>query len=60
MKYFLFLFFLTFNLFSEAQTVGEDFESNTINIWGEDDSEMDTSFNNPYKEELNTPNKVLK
>ena len=60
MKYFLFLFFLTFNLFSEAQTVGEDFESNTINTWEEDDAEMDTSFNNPYKEEINTSNKVLK
>ena len=60
MKYFLFLFFLTFNLFSEAQTVGENFESNTINTWTEDNTEIDVSFNNPYKEGINTSNKVLK
>lgn len=60
MKYFFFFLFLTINLFSEAQTVNEDFESNTINTWKEDASFLDVSFDNPYKEGINTSNKVLK
>ncbi|MGB2128861.1 MAG: family 16 glycosylhydrolase [Flavicella sp.] len=44
-----------------ATNVYDDFEGNgTINSWAEDASIMDISFVNPYKEGINTSDRVLK
>ena len=56
---FLILFSLI-TLFTNGQTVEDDFEGNgTISNWATDESEMNTSYINPYKESINTSNTVL-
>jgi len=61
MKSLFVILFLSFTLFSNGQTVEDDFEGNgTISNWATDESEMNTSFTNPYKESINTSNTVLK
>ena len=61
MKYILSVLFLLINLFSFAQTVEDDFEGNgTITSWFGDDCGIDISYSNPYKEDINISNTVLK
>jgi beta-glucanase (GH16 family) len=60
MKYLFTILFLSITLFSNGQTVEDDFEGNgTISTWATDESAMNTSFANPYKESINTSNTVL-
>ena len=60
MKYLFTILFLSITLFSNGQTVEDDFEGNgTISTWAADESVMNTSFANPYKESINTSNTVL-
>ncbi|WP_339662850.1 family 16 glycosylhydrolase [uncultured Polaribacter sp.] len=48
------------SIFSQ-QTVEDDFEGNgTITNWYGDNCGMDNTFSNPFKEEINTSNTVLK
>jgi beta-glucanase (GH16 family) len=60
MKYLFLIFFSAITLFANGQTVEDDFEGNgTISNWSVDESEMNTSYTNPYKESINTSNTVL-
>jgi beta-glucanase (GH16 family) len=60
MKYLFLIFFSAITLFANGQTVEDDFEGNgTISNWATDESEMNTSYTNPYKESINTSNTVL-
>jgi beta-glucanase (GH16 family) len=60
MKYLFLIFFSAITLFANGQTVEDDFEGNgTISTWSVDESEMNTSYTNPYKESINTSNTVL-
>jgi beta-glucanase (GH16 family) len=60
MKYLFLIFFSAITLFVNGQTVEDDFEGNgTISNWATDESEMNTSYTNPYKESINTSNTVL-
>jgi beta-glucanase (GH16 family) len=44
-----------------AENIHDDFEGNgTITTWAEDETTIDTEFTNPYSEEINTSNTVLK
>lgn len=61
MNYFLLSLFLSFNLFSAAQTVEDDFEGNgTISTWFGDDCGLDISFSNLFQTGVNTSATVLK
>lgn len=52
--------FSLITLFANGQTVEDDFEGNgTISNWATDESEMNTSYTNPYIESINTSNTVL-
>ena len=54
------ILFSLITLFTNGQTVEDNFEGNgTISNWGTDESEMNTSYTNPYKESINTSNTVL-
>ena len=54
------ILFALITLFTNGQTVEDNFEGNgTISNWGTDESEMNTSYTNPYKESINTSNTVL-
>jgi beta-glucanase (GH16 family) len=54
------ILFSLITLFANGQTVEDDFEGNgTISNWDTDESEMNTSYINPYKESINTSNTVL-
>jgi beta-glucanase (GH16 family) len=60
MKYLFVILFSSITLFANGQTVEDDFEGNgTISNWATDDSEMNTSYTNPYNESINTSNTVL-
>jgi beta-glucanase (GH16 family) len=60
MKYLFLIFFSAITLLANGQTVEDDFEGNgTISNWATDESEMNTSYTNPYKESINTSNTVL-
>ena len=61
MRFFLYSFFLSINLFCAAQTVEDSFEGNgTISGWFGDDCELDTSFSNIFITGINTSETVLK
>ncbi|MDB9723792.1 carbohydrate binding domain-containing protein [Polaribacter sp.] len=61
MRFFLYSFFLSINLFCAAQTVEDSFEGNgTISDWFGDDCELDTSFSNIFSTGINTSETVLK
>ena len=48
-------------LLSQVSNINEGFEGNgNITTWAEDSSTIDTEFSNPYIEEINTSNTVLK
>ncbi|MFT5243638.1 MAG: hypothetical protein ACJA1H_002135 [Glaciecola sp.] len=48
-------------IFSQVSNVNDDFEGNgNITTWAEDASTIDTEFFNPYPEDINTSNTVLK
>jgi len=51
----------TSTVLSQVTNVNDDFEGNgNITTWTEDNSTIDASFSNPYPEDLNTSNTVLK
>ena len=55
MRFLLTFLFLSINLFSEAQTVEDNFEGNgTISTWYGDHCNIDTSYANPFKIGVNT------
>ena len=61
MRFLLTFLFLSINLFSEAQTVEDNFEGNgTISTWYGDHCNIDTSYANPFKIGVNTSATVLK
>ena len=61
MRQFFFLISILFSISIHTQIIQDDFEgAGTISTWYEDDSVMDTSFSNPFKETINTSNTVLK
>ena len=48
-------------LLSQVSNINDGFEGNgNITTWAEDSSTIDTEFSNPYIEEINTSNTVLK
>jgi hypothetical protein len=48
-------------LLAQVSNINEGFEGNgNITTWAEDSSTIDTEFSNPYIEEINTSNTVLK
>ncbi|MDV7399453.1 hypothetical protein RZS08_49025, partial [Arthrospira platensis SPKY1] len=64
MRYFfliaVFIIALPLAIFSQTQTVEDDFEGNgTITSWFGDDCNMDISFPNPYQQGLNTSATVM-
>lgn len=64
MRYFflisIFLIASPYLIFSQSQTVEDDFEGNgTITSWFGDDCNMDVSFPNPYLQPINTSATVL-
>jgi hypothetical protein len=64
MKHLLFVTFIIYfplTLLSQVSHINEGFEGNgNITTWAEDSSTIDTEFSNPYIEEINTSNTVLK
>lgn len=64
MRYFylipIFIIALPLLVFSQTQTVEDDFEGNgTITYWFGDDCNMDISFPNPYQQGINSSETVL-
>jgi hypothetical protein len=48
-------------MFSQVLTLNDNFEGNgNITTWTEGQSAINTAFSNPYNEEINTSNRVLK
>jgi beta-glucanase (GH16 family) len=61
MKYVFGILFLSFSLFSNAQTLEDDFEGNgTISGWLGDASTIDADFSNPFPNSENPSETVLK
>jgi beta-glucanase (GH16 family) len=56
----LFIFLFCSSIISTAQTIQDDFEGNgTITTWFGDDCQINTNFNNPYQQGINTSATVL-